>query len=390
MLAIGPDTLAQVRFRLLWQEDGITHEDCLVAQRLNFWRDCSPGPLAGLLAGLAPGETRGLELSPVAPDPARVVTVPRRAFQPPVSTPLFRGRFLPQGVFRGLPGVFPQNIRPCRVVRLAEDAITVDTNHPLAGVAARLEVTALEVWLKESELGGSCQDWLERVLDGPGLKRGMAGGVDFPAEPYSRQAADADAVCYATPRRVGHVDAQASARITALYEELLAGRPRVLDLMAGWQSHLPAGMQATGLGMNAEEMAHNPALAGFVVHDLNADPVLPWPEGAFDAVVCALSVEYLRRPVAVLGEVRRVLAPGGVVAVVVSHRWFPGWAVDLWGELHEFERVGLVVHWLRQAGFTALATLSDRGWPRPQDARDRYYPRLQDADPIHAVWGTRG
>ncbi len=391
MLAIGPDTLAQVHFCLLWQEEDVVHEDCVVAQRFNFWRDCSFGPLGKALAGLRAGESRIVDGTACIPtwDPEKVVTVPRRAFQPPVSTRLFRGRFLPQGVFRGLPGVFPQNIQPCRVVDVEEDRIVVDMNHPLAGTAGQMIVTVNDVWAKESEFGGSCQDWLERVLEGPGLQRGMAGGVDFPVEPYSRQATQPDTAYYATPRRVGHVDSQASARITAVYERVLTGRRRILDLMAGWQSHLPAGVQATGLGMNAEEMADNPGLSSFVVYDLNADPRLPWSEGAFDAVVCALSVEYLLRPVAVLGEVRRVLAPGGMLVVVVSHRWFPGWAVDLWTELHEFERVGLVLSWMRQAGFTALHTLSERGWPRPKDARDRYYPRLQDADPVYAVWGVR-
>jgi len=259
----------------------------------------------------------------------------------------------------------------------------------LAGVEASLDVEVLDVWPKESEFGGSCQDWLEPVADGPGLKRGLAGGIGFPDEPYHREASQSEQEFYARPRLVGHVDRQAAARITALYSELLGGAQRILDLMAGWESHLPEGIRATGLGMNAEEMAANPALDQSVVHDLNAQPWLPFADGAFDAVVCALSIEYLTCPQTILRDVWRVLVPGGLVVVVVSHRWFPGWAVDVWTELHEFERVGLITHWLQRVGFGAIATRSDRGWPRPADARDRYFPRIQHADPIHGVWARR-
>jgi SAM-dependent methyltransferase len=120
--------------------------------------------------------------------------------------------------------------------------------------------------------------------------------------------------------------------------------------MAGWQSHLPDGVTATGLGMNAEEMNENPALSSHVVHDLNADPALPFADRAFDAVICSLSVEYLTRPLEVFREIARVLEPGGLCVMVFSHRWFPDQAVRIWTELHEFERAGLVTEYFRESG----------------------------------------
>jgi len=45
--------------------------------------------------------------------------------------------------------------------------------------------------------------------------------------------------------------------------------------------------------MNAEELAANPQAAATVLHDLNADPVLPFDDDSFDAAVCCVSVDYL-------------------------------------------------------------------------------------------------
>jgi len=119
---------------------------------------------------------------------------------------------------------------------------------------------------------------------------------------------------------------------------------------------------------------------------LNRAPALPLADAGFDLAVCTVSVEYLVDPVAVFREVGRVLRPGAVFAVVCSERWFPPKVIRVWRELHPFERMGLVLAWLRQAGgFEGLHTESVRGLPRPPD--DRYAGRLAFADPVHAVWG---
>ena len=123
--------------------------------------------------------------------------------------------------------------------------------------------------------------------------------------------------------------------------------------MASHDSHLPGrlGLDLCGLGLNDAELAANPQLSERVAQDLNACPLLPWPDASFDAVICTASIEYLTHPAEVLAEARRVLKPGGLLALSFSDRWFPTKAIAVWSRLHEFERLGLVLHLLREAGF---------------------------------------
>jgi SAM-dependent methyltransferase len=157
--------------------------------------------------------------------------------------------------------------------------------------------------------------------------------------------------------------------------------------MSSWVSHLDGiadSATVSGLGMNAAELVENPHLADYVIQDLNVEPRLPYDDGSFDVVVCSLSVEYLVSPFDVFDEVARVLKPGGRCIVTFSDRWFPPKVIRLWTELHPFERMGLVLEYLRRTGhFSGMVTESWRGWPRPED--DKYYPQRRTADPVFAV-----
>ncbi len=184
-----------------------------------------------------------------------------------------------------------------------------------------------------------------------------------------------DAAFYRQPRFVTHIDDGAIAAVTALYRELLPARGDILDLMSSWVSHLPpeaAYRSVTGHGMNAAELAANPRLTARVVQDLNADPALPLPDGAFDGAVLCVSVQYLQRPVEVFREVRRVLRPGAPFVVSFSNRCFPTKAVAIWQSLDGAGQRRLVAAYLHAAGFADVA------------ARTSAPPR---GDPLWAVVG---
>jgi hypothetical protein len=75
-----------------------------------------------------------------------------------------------------------------------------------------------------------------------------------------------------------------------------------------------------------------------------------------------------------------------VAAIAFSNRWFAGKAIALWGQLHEFERLGLVVELLDATqSFNDIATLSVRGYPRP----DHDPHPLPQADPVYMVTARR-
>jgi SAM-dependent methyltransferase len=158
-------------------------------------------------------------------------------------------------------------------------------------------------------------------------------------------------------RKVVHIDDGAIDALRRVYASVLPPSPApVLDLMSSWRSHLPDGVgPVTGLGMNAEEMADNPQLSSFLVHDLNESPALPFDDGAFAAVVCAVSVQYLVHPVEVFAEVRRVLVDGGPFVVSFSNRCFPTKAVAAWLYGDDDSHRRLVRSYFEGAGFERVA-----------------------------------
>jgi SAM-dependent methyltransferase len=161
---------------------------------------------------------------------------------------------------------------------------------------------------------------------------------------------------YRQARMVAHIDDGAIAALTAIYRSLLAPlgpTARVLDLMSSRYSHLPADgrlREVVGLGMNAAELRENPQLTDAVVHDLNVNPPLPFPDGYFAAALCAVSVQYLTQPVAVFREVRRILAADAPFCVSFSNRMFPTKAIRAWRERNDEGHITLVTSYFAAAG----------------------------------------
>jgi SAM-dependent methyltransferase len=306
---------------------------------------------------------------------------------------LVPGRFYPQGLITGLPGVFKGNTTPFRCLEKNARTVVADLNHPLARFPLTITLKHITWDIQtKTERGGSCMDWISAALSGPGLQAGFSCWPKCFMTPraFDRKDPHPDDLFYQTDRFVHHMDDQARQVLSDWYGSLLSPGGKLLDLMAAWASHLPDDSvfsEVHGLGMNAKELAANPRLTDFSVQDLNRNPILAFPDHYFDAAVCSLSVEYLTDPVRVLAETARVVKPGGRVAISFSNRWFPEKNIRIWEDLHEFERLGLVLSWFRASGrYGQLSAHSFRGYPRPVD--DRYFPQLRLADPVFGVTGV--
>ncbi|MFD4397324.1 methyltransferase domain-containing protein [Kitasatospora sp. NPDC058397] len=145
--------------------------------------------------------------------------------------------------------------------------------------------------------------------------------------------------------------------ITADLAELVGpgGRVVAVDTSAEVLEQAAAYVAGRGLSNVVFEIAD--------VHEL------PYREGEFDVVHAHQVLQHVADPVAALREMRRVAAPGGVVAArdvdYASMTWFPeAPALDRWLEL--YERIARanggepdagrrLLSWARAAGFTDIA-----------------------------------
>ena len=176
----------------------------------------------------------------------------------------------------------------------------------------------------------------------------------LPVNSFDRFDESDDRLFYEPARLVTHIDDAAIVALTAYYRELIAPGSVVLDLMSSWVSHLPPELplgEVLGQGMNAQELAANPRLTRWWVQDLNREAALPLDEKSMDAMLCCVSVQYLKQPLEVFAEVRRVLKPGAPFAVSFSNRCFPTKAVAVWRALDTEGHAALVRLYLEQAGF---------------------------------------
>jgi SAM-dependent methyltransferase/FKBP-type peptidyl-prolyl cis-trans isomerase 2 len=388
-------------FHLKWKSDSAIHTEGYQASRINIWRDFFPPDLLDKIKGKQTGERLEIHLKAgeVLPpfDEKNLIQLKsdqfdRQRLRDTTTNPGV-GRFYPKGILKNVAGVFSANVEPFRCVQSNNGNMTVDFNHPLSGKDLVLSAVVGKVEAKESERGGSSVDWMEVLTTGPGMQaRWRNSQTDyFSPGAFTRDDENPDTLFYGKPRYVQHIDTTAIEMVKSTYGRFLKDDMQVLDLMSSWQSHLPENLnlgRTVGLGLNERELKKNSQLTESVVQDLNLNPRLPFESDSFDVVTCTVSVEYLIDPLAVFKEVSRVLRKDGYFIVTFSNRWFPTKAIKIWTELHEFERMGMVLeYFIRSGGFKNLQTYSFRGLPRPHD--DKYFPDLMYSDPVYAVWGQK-
>lgn len=399
MNKIDKNSVVELYLQVNWRSAFAKHTDCYKADQVNIWRDTLPSVLQAELMDKQSGDTTENPISAkdliAAGNLGSPVEIRRSQFSKRgrhTSLPGPRvGRFYPKGVLTGLNGIFSENMQPFRLVAADNGRITVDLSHPMSDREVTIRTTIGNIAEKGLERGGTSVDWIERLLEGPGMQaRWMDTQTDFFSDdPFVRQDEKPDAIFYGQPRLVRHLDDTATEMVENTYARFLKDGMQVLDLMSSWQSNVPTRIRLdrlTGLGLNQAELHSNRQLTDFLVHDLNQSPGLPIQSNIYDVVLCTVSVEYLTDPVSVFQEVARVLRPQGTFVLTFSNRWFPTKAVRIWHEIHPFERMGLVLeYFIRSGRFKDLQTYSIRGLPRPRN--DKYYPEMLESDPVFAVWG---
>jgi hypothetical protein len=194
---------------------------------------------------------------------------------------------------------------------------------------------------------------------------------------------------YSFPRFVTHVDDGFIDRLTQLYREKLQPGNRVLDMMSSWVSHLPDEMEFShveGHGMNEEELKKNPRL-NYFVQNLNKNPQLPLDDGSFDAVLIAVSVQYLQYPEAIFSEIARILTPGGITIVSFSNRMFYQKAIAVWRDNTDLGRVELVKSYFKAVpGFSEPKAIIQTSSSLPGFLQ---MLGMSGADPFYAVTANK-
>jgi SAM-dependent methyltransferase len=163
-----------------------------------------------------------------------------------------------------------------------------------------------------------------------------------------------DALFYAEPRFVQHLDAAFRSRLTALYRERLPPCAVVLDLMSSWVSHLPEDIayeEVIGHGLNASELQANPRLDRHWLQNLNRDQRLPLADASVDATLIVAGWQYLQQPEAIAAELLRISRPGAQVLVSFSNRMFFHKAPMVWTDSSDRDHLAYVAEVLTAQGW---------------------------------------
>jgi SAM-dependent methyltransferase len=167
-----------------------------------------------------------------------------------------------------------------------------------------------------------------------------------------------DALFYAEPRFVHHLDGAFRARLTALYRQRIPPCAVVLDLMSSWVSHLPADVsyeRLIGHGLNGQELAANPRLDDYWVQNLNVNQQLPLDDASVDVTLIVAGWQYLQQPEAIAAELLRITRPGGELIIAFSNRMFFQKAPQVWTDGGDRDHLDYVAR-----------VLMAQGWPMPQ------------------------
>lgn len=173
-----------------------------------------------------------------------------------------------------------------------------------------------------------------------------------------------DTIFYEQPRFVTHIDDFAIESLAKYYSEHLEINSKLVDLCSSWVSHLPKShsfQEVIGIGMNEKELQKNPRLTKYYVHDLNKNPNLikMVPEESVDAVLCAVSVDYLIRPFELFSQVHKILKPGGSFILSFSNRMFATKVISAWLQTQDPEHLFIATYYFQGSASWNKVIVSD-------------------------------
>lgn len=354
MIVFNNNSMGAIEFTISWENNGLAHEEWFLGRKFNPVNDVFPRDMREALEGKQAGESVTMTYEPRMCIPRHrdslVETFDLDRLRPKTvdGHPIIplEGRFYPQGHINGLLDVYPDTLTPFRLIELDDDTFTADRNHPLATIP--VTITATIQYIEEREVGnyGSLTHWREKTCDwGPGMQ---AMHLDEPTtfhHPAFFDRTDESDTEFTPPA----MDDKARENLAAIQSRFIKPDMRVLDFSLGTTR----------------------------------------PEGIYDAAVCVCSVEYMTRPVDILRFVAHFLAPGAPVLIAFTNRYAPDRVVRGWTELHEFERMGLALEYLRVAKlFENAGTISMRN-----DWREQSDPRFREtrgvSDPVYVAYGHK-
>jgi SAM-dependent methyltransferase len=158
-------------------------------------------------------------------------------------------------------------------------------------------------------------------------------------------------------RHILHFEAEIEDAVAALAHRLPAGA-RVLDAGAGEGKYARHFSRQRYCGV---DLAVGDTAWDYSRLDAVADlTVLPFRNGAFDAVLNIVTMEHLREPGRALAEMARVAAPGASLLVAAPHEWEVHQAPH---DYFRFTRHGLT-YLLEKAGWEAIEVRASGGYFR--------------------------
>lgn len=354
MIRFNNDAVGALRFTVTWTRDSVAHEEIFIGRKFNAVNDIFPTGMREALEGKQTGESVTLAYAPRRCIPrfreSQVLTLPLDRLRK--KTVLGRdiiprvGRFYPQGHINGLLDVYPGTLTPFRLIGLTEDTFTADCNHPLATIPITIKAKIQYMEHRDTGTYGALTHWREKTCDwGPGMQTRYQG------------------------------------RPTDFF------LPGFFDSAEQENSLLPSPTMDATARRNIQEIT-----ARFVDQDrrvLDLSPGAPTPSGTYEAAICLHGIENLRNPSTLLEKVSAHLAPSSPVVIAFTENFDLNQVIRGWVDLHPFERMGVILEYLRQAGLDhKAATVSLRNAWRPRE--DELFLETRGiSDPVYVVCGHK-